>query len=409
MAARNEQRPKYDLYTCTIMRRPVGVILSCIVLGFAALMLLFSAAGSLVGFALIGHIAMPIQPGQPAPDPAMMSSIMHVTMIVSGLFYTALAVWAIITLVGLARMRSWARYSIMIIGGGLALVGLLGTLGMLAVGFIAKPAALPPGVDLTHVHAIMLIGALFWLAIAGVGVWWLVYFATRSTRDAFGLASNLLAASASPTLATPYASVPSPYSASSYQVASYIPASGPVEPSTPQQSAVPYAIPVASDAIPGCPLAITIIGWLLIVGALFCLPFSLLPFPLFMLGTVISGWAAHLTMLSFAVVCGLAGIGLLRLEKTAYFAALAFYAFGILNTSLLALPSVRDRMFAYDQDLMQKMSMGLPMPQIFDNHTMGLMMLPGIVLGIGLCAVAIVFLVRSRAAFDREHLPQAAA
>jgi len=112
-----------------------------------------------------------------------------------------------------------------------------------------------------------------------------------------------------------------------------------------------------------------------------------------------SGWAAHLAALSFAVLILLAGVGLLRLEKIALNVAYAMTLLGLLNTASFLLPSVRDRMVSYQMDLMQKYTMG--MPQLFDNHTMGLMMIPGMALGVAYCLTVLILLYRNRAAFDR--------
>jgi hypothetical protein len=375
------------------MRRPAAVIVTCIILGFTAFSLLVSAAFSLFFIAIAGNFPLPAQPGQPAPDPAMMASMLHGTMIVMALVETALAAWAIATLVGLARMKNWARYSVIVIGGGLALIGLFGVVGMIFAQTLLTSGAMPAIPDPVHFRIVMVIGGFFYLAIAGIGIWWLVYFAKRSTREAFALA-------ATPQTPPPigYAPPPSPYAASTYEVAAYIPTSNP--------GAAPIVAPTPIPAQviptpPTRPLAISIIAWLLIAGAAFCLPFAFLPFPLFFFGTVVSGWPAHLTIICFGVISGLAGIGLLRLEKIALYAACAFYGFGILNSSLILLPSVRERMIAYEADLIQKMSMGMPMTPMFDSHKMGLMMIPGIFFGILFCVALIALLIHYRAAFDR--------
>jgi hypothetical protein len=374
------------------MRRPVGVILTCIVLGFIALALLMSAAGSLFVLAIAGHLPMPVQPGQPTPDPAMMASILHGTMIVMALVEAALAAWAIATLVGLARMKNWARYSVMVIGGGLALIGIVLAVGMVFAQAFMSKIAQQPGQDPTHIRIVMIIGGIFYLGVAAVGVWWLIYFALRSTREAFALAST-------PQTPPPigYAPPPSPYAASTYQVAAYIPTSDPAAP-------LLYPTPMPVQVIPAPPtrpLAISIIAWLLIAAAVFCLPVAFLPFPLFLCGIFITGLAAHLTILCLAVIYVLVGIGLLRLEKIALYAAFTIQLFGLVNVGLLLLPSYRDRMIAYQQDLMQKMMIGIPMQPVFDNHTMGLMLIPGVFLGTVLGLAFLALLIHYRAAFER--------
>jgi len=378
------------------MRRPTGVILTCIVLGCAALLLLFSAAGSFLAILLMGHL--PATTAQPAPPPGMMNAI----FVIIGLVYIVLAAWAIATIVGLAKMRNWARYSVIVIGAGFALMGVFGAIAMVAAQTMAHSVPMPPGQNPAVLHMVMLAGALFWLAIAAVGIWWIVYFALRTTREAFALAAGPQA------IAIPgYIPPPSPYDPSSYAVASYIPA--------PDPNAPPVVAPVlmldqavAASAPPRRPLAITITAWLLIAGAVFILPFCFLPLPTFLFGVVMSGWPAHLTMLSLTVLSLLTGIGLLRLEKIALYAAYVFYAIGIFNTALYLLPSVRDRMIALQMDTMQKFSMGMPQPFPFDHHMMTLMMIPGLIFSTACWLVLVILLFINRAAFDRPTQDAAA-
>src|ERR1700758_3767422 len=101
------------------MRRPIGLILSAIALRVAALFLLLMT----VVTAFAGSFAE-----RQSPIAASPHLIIYLGLAFS-LFYAALAVWAILTVIGILRLRSWARYSILIIGGGLAVIGVLGALG----------------------------------------------------------------------------------------------------------------------------------------------------------------------------------------------------------------------------------------------------------------------------------------
>jgi hypothetical protein len=161
--------------------------------------------------------------------------------------------------------------------------------------------------------------------------------------------------------------------------------------------------------MPSRPLTITVIAVLLLIGSAITLPFVFLSFPLFLFGTPLTGWPAHLVMASFAVIGILTGIGLLRLEKIAFYTACGFYIFGLVNSALILLPSVRNRMIAYQTDMMQRMSGGVPQPIVFDSHMMTLMLVPGLLLTVVFCAVILILLIRNRAAFDRTQPLQAAA
>jgi len=165
---------------------------------------------------------------------------------------------------------------------------------------------------------------------------------------------------------------------------------------------------VAASTPPRRPIAVTIIAWLLIVSGAVTLPCCFLRFPIFFFGIVMSGWTAHLTGAAFAVLVLLAGIGLLRLEKIGLYLAYAINALGILNAGLMLVPSVRDRMIAYQMDLMQRMSFGIAQSMPFDSHTTALMMLPGMFFGVAYCLTLLILLYINRTAFDRTTQAAAA-
>src|SRR5271156_2340944 len=97
------------------MKRPIGLILSAIVLSLAALFLLLLTA--LTAFASIF--------AQHQPSIAATPHFALYLMLAVSAFYAVLATWAIFTVIGILRLRSWGRYSILIIGGGLAFIGVL--------------------------------------------------------------------------------------------------------------------------------------------------------------------------------------------------------------------------------------------------------------------------------------------
>jgi hypothetical protein len=62
---------------------------------------------------------------QPAINCRHAAPFGHVPHAGGCVFYAILATWAILTVIGILRLRPWARYSILIIGGGLAGIGTL--------------------------------------------------------------------------------------------------------------------------------------------------------------------------------------------------------------------------------------------------------------------------------------------
>jgi hypothetical protein len=88
------------------MKRPLGIILSAIVLGLAALGLLLITALMAVSSVFIFH--RPVTPANP-------HFFVYIMLAIS-ILYMALTVWAVLTVIGILRLRSWARYSILVIG-----------------------------------------------------------------------------------------------------------------------------------------------------------------------------------------------------------------------------------------------------------------------------------------------------
>ena len=143
--------------------------------------------------------------------------------------YAVPAVWVILTVIGILRLRSWGRYSILIIGGGLAVLGVLAVLFSTLFSRAILPAlqAQQPAVD-PHImsFAILFVAAIY-LFIAAVGIWWLIYFNLRSIRQIFsnqamlvpssGIANGSLA-ELPPQLRSSPAGLPHPTSRSPYRL-----------------------------------------------------------------------------------------------------------------------------------------------------------------------------------------------
>lgn len=167
-----------------MIRRPVGVVVSAIVLSLTAAILCLMACASALGAVMTRHMPVTVE----APGVSPTSGLLLGIVIFTVLFYLVLAAWAIITVVGLFRMRSWARISIMIIGGGLAAIGLFSALVSVAMPVMMKSRPLAPGADLATMRIVFFVIGALWLFVAAIGAGWLVYFALRSTREAFAQA-----------------------------------------------------------------------------------------------------------------------------------------------------------------------------------------------------------------------------
>ena len=264
-------------YTGATMKRPVPVVLSAILLGlFAAFQLLGVVLMVVVGFLAL-HKGLPVSPG-PQPIPPSMMPVLFFAMSV---FSAALAVWLILTLIGLVRLRSWARYSLLVIAGLMAAFGGISMLTSFAIPFLMPSLPSSPNqapVDPGMLRMIFFATGAFYGLVAAIGVALLVYFNLVKTRALFLLNAPV--------------------------------AVGPPKTSTGRVR----------------PTAVTVISWIYLASSPFCLIYAFLPFPAFLLGFLLNGWAAHCMYLFFGVLTFAMGYGLYRLREEARLAVFALFA-----------------------------------------------------------------------------------
>ncbi|MGD0294241.1 MAG: hypothetical protein ABSB30_10325 [Terracidiphilus sp.] len=294
------------------MKRPVGVVFSAIVLILGSLFQLLMA----LGMAFSGAISQKqIHSGgfpgatAAAPLPGWMPVFMYAICV----FFVALSVWGIATSVGLIRMRRWARYSILVIGGLLAVFSFIEfviTLLMMLV-----PLPVPADVDASQVqtvHAmtriIFAVMAFFHGVVCAVGVSWLVYFNRQKVRDAFANATGKACESRRPVL-------------------------------------------------------ISVLAVLNLIGAGFCLMFMFIPLPAVIFGWMIDGWGKVALYLAFAALAAAVGVGLWQLKEWGRLLAMAMQVFGIIFCGVyLVRPSLMLRYVAEIQQRMTPTQPQLPQP-----------------------------------------------
>jgi hypothetical protein len=253
-------------------QRSVGVTLTAVV----------SILGSvlLVLFLLLMLAAMLLQKAQPA-----MPAYTKAVVLIEGLLFGGFAAWGIATAVGLFRLRGWARWSTIVFGVLLVVLGLPGALVMAVIHLPETPGA-PPGLMTVVKVAIV----CFYAVLALLGGWWLYLFQTAGVRAQFG---------------------------------------------------------AGTEGPGGRPLSVWIIGLWLILGGLICLGGLFLPFPAMLFGLVFRGWTARLFFLGFAAIECWLGVELLRLRPLSRILALAFFAFGVVNCLLFVfLPGFPERIRA---------------------------------------------------------------
>ena len=279
------------------MKRPAGLIASTVVLALVSLLQVAMALLMAAAAEFSPKAALSARAGAPAvsPPPAWLPIFMYGLAVL----FLGLAIWGIATAVGLHRLRNWARLSVLVIGGGMAVIGFFSALAMLAVMFMPLPASAAMGANQAHatqimVRAVLAFIALFYAGVLAVGIWWLVYFNRRNVRALF------------------------------------INAQGELEESR-------------------RPLLVSLFAVLLFVGAPFCAVMAFLPFPSLMFGLVLEGWEKTLFFLLYAAISACTGIGLWHLKEWGRRLALALMAVGVINCSIYAFfPSLFSCFFAKD-------------------------------------------------------------
>jgi uncharacterized membrane protein (DUF2068 family) len=296
------------------VKRPIGVVVSAVLLVLISLFQLLMAF--LMAFAGLVHPNR--NPALAHPDAT--AAIPFQPWMLIFLFglcasFLALAVWGIATLVGLLKMRRWARYSMLVIGGGMALVGLFSLLAMLAA--MAVPLPTPPGTNAAHAHTAQAIARMAFGAIAafyglllGLGVFWLVYFNRKPVREAF-------------------AQTPGRF----------------------LQERRPFVI--------------SIFAVLSLLGAAVGLLAAVVPLPAAFFGFVVHGSGRAAGYLIYAVLEGAAGFGLWRMEEWGRLVKLATVGLGVINCVIWLVLEVMDpgRMLRYSAEFNRGLNLP-PQPQL---------------------------------------------
>jgi hypothetical protein len=277
-------------------------------------------------------------------NPALSEPSALVGMLIGLFFLIVPPVWGLATSVGLFRLKNWARLSILVFSVLLVLMG-----GFGAPMFLLIPLPQTPGTDPHFLTYFRLAITGFYALMAAIGVWWFILFTRRSVRGQFSVDS----------------------------------------------SAAGVALDAHSNRPPARPVSITIIAWLMIVGAAFA-PLNLwLRPPVPFLWMMLSGYWAALYTVIYAAIALYAGIGLLRLNPICRTIAIYLYSFSLFSSAVFYTAPGRDaRLHA----LMSWNPFLLPHPDF--QLPIAIPLISGI-LGLGLVVAVIYFLVTSKPAFER--------
>ena len=289
-------------------------------------------AGSLAtlvagGFMLLGMALAP-RPTEPAAPPFPMAAV-GIVMAATCVLFSGWGIW---TAVGILCRRGWARVSIIIFAVLLTFMGAGGALAILVVQLPAQPNVTQGMMD-----AIRWGMAGFYGLLAAIGVWWLVLFNLRSTKE--------------------------------------------------------YFVQEALSAPPARPLSISVIGWYLLISSPFLMVPMVIRLPAFLFGAVVTGWAGLAVYAVFAAAQVFLGAGLLRLREPARVGTIVYFCFTALNSVVTwALPGYEEKVQLVLREMPRFSAAGVPaqMPQ-----PMWVFML----MGIAFVTIPVWFLVRRRAAF----------
>jgi hypothetical protein len=336
------------------VKRSGGVTAAGVMLIVAGAMVSLSAF-----FAALGAVVIQTT-GVKTPEPAF------ARLLTDAVAVLAIAIWGIVTGVGLLRLRRWAWYCALIISGLLVADAARELIG--ARKFIRATTGVPT-VSAGNFVAFEYIGlAVATLVPLALGVWWLIAFLRPSARAQFAPGATLDAALPPRGFVPPLASTVA---------------------STSPRLQLSYRRPVS----------ITVIAVFLLAGAA--------AFPMFLFypaswrvtalfGVVLTGRAVLVVLATYSALGILLGTGLLLLKPWARMAAIVY---GVAITVNVAV-SMRAQMRAIQ---MLQSAMGMPVlpgngAQMFERM-MHVSMTIGVVFGAAVNFVALYFLVTRRAAF----------
>ena len=246
------------------MKRSIGVTLAAVV----------SLAGSVILLlpVVLGTIAALLSPDDPSMTP-----VTRVTALIGiGMMFLFCA-WGIATAVGILRLCSWARWSILAFSAILVFSGASGAIILLSVP-VPQIHGAPPGVA----RATLIGMAAFYAALALLGAFWLYFFNTSKVQAQFA-------------------------------------SGGMTQPPG------------------GRPFSITLIAWYLLFGIAGYGLCALLPYPVILFGWILSAWPGRLVYAGLGLTSCWLGWGLLRMRPLSRILSIAYLSLTMLNGLTISL------------------------------------------------------------------------
>jgi hypothetical protein len=252
-----------------------------------------------------------------------------------GVFFAGLVAWGAATGIAIFRRRRWARISMLVFGG---LLALFASVSALAVMLVPLPPTPEGAADFTsYVRWGM---AAFYGILVAIGTWWLILFSRKRTSEYF--------------------------------------TSG------------------APERESARPLIISVIAWFMLITGVCTLAWAPFGFPAVVFGVMVKGWWAAAIYAVYGAAELYLAIGLLRLKNAARLGSIGFLAFAAMNAVVFWLLPDADRRM---QTMMDAFSPSLRnQPQMLQFHGSEWAILSVISMAIS-AGIPIWFLVRKRQAF----------
>jgi hypothetical protein len=244
-------------------------------------------------------------------------------------------VWGCASAVAVLRLKPWGRISFIVYGGLLVAFGALDAVGSMMSGVIL--ASMPQNADLPQGVLAVTMGVMVGisLAMAAIGVWWLIMFNRVAVKSAFATVGDV------------------------------------------------------TRELARIPVRVAVVAWFLVGSIVLSAPVLLLTrpkIPAVMLGMAMHGWPAFLVLALQYSLTVIAGVGLLRKWSQAHALTIGLFVFGVINVGAMALRpgGLRGVLEMYQSNA----SPGRLPPEFFGSMTTVLMM-SGVVFNLVLMALLI--------------------
>lgn len=281
-------------------RRPTGEVVAAVALAVMAFFVLIVG-----GFMMLSALVI--------PTPAEIQFAVKAFETGFGAVALLIAAFCAWTVVDLLRMKAWARISITVLGALLACFSALMSLLYFVLAFTGSfLARRVPGISPDLLRGILGGFGVFYLGLALVGVWWLVYFSLARTRRCFAARRGIALVGVAETEA----------------------AAG-------EEKQGAGVVGILVNCLAG----------LYIVNAAVMAVLVPIGFPPMFFGHVFRGSSGTVVWVGFGVLCLVMGVGLIRRMKAAWVTAIVVNVLGVLSQLMMLEPYGREQMLEYQQEL----------------------------------------------------------